>query len=142
MDTKESRWGRLCILDDELLRGGIVLSEWCSLIIRDSDTAFVGGAHLACILTAASGIETYLRSEYGASKDRLVDLINYSDIGQSLKKDIHKLRVYRNHWVHVGEPWDDEPPLRQLEKLEKELETMAFFAVRTLRRTIYENQWV
>ncbi|MFC3653738.1 hypothetical protein ACFONN_19440 [Dyella humi] len=140
--TKEDRWEHLTALDDELLKGGVILSEWCTFIIRDSDMAFVGGAHLSCILTAVSGIETYLRSEYGTGKDRLMDLINNSLIDQNLKDDIHRLRLYRNKWVHVGEPWDDELPLTRPEQIEQELEQMAFFAVKALRNTIYENQWV
>ena len=67
-------------LDEELLKGGVVLSEWCSFIVRESDTAFVNSAHLASILTAVSGIETYLRSEYAQNgRARLVELIDHSD---------------------------------------------------------------
>jgi hypothetical protein len=138
----EDRWQYLNKLDDELLRGGVILSEWCTFIIRDSDMAFVGKAHLACILTAVCGIETHLRSEFGNGSDRLFDLINASPIDTSLKADIHQLRLYRNKWVHVGDPWDDEVLLARSEQVERELEEMAFFAVRTLRKIIYENQWV
>jgi len=139
----EDRWDHLVKLDDELLKGGVILSEWCSQIVRESDTAFVYGAHLASILTAVSGIETYLRSEYSLSdKDRLFKLIDDSPIQMELKDDLHKLRKYRNKWVHVGEPWDDQELINNPEKYDKELEEMAFFAARCLRRTIYENPWV
>lgn len=141
--TPESRWEKLCELDDELLKGGVILSEWCSLIVRETDIAFVHGAHLAAILTAVSGIETYLRSEYSSTgKERLVELINQAGLDAGLRDDLHALRRYRNKWVRVDEPWNDAHLLEKPEAMELELEQMAFFATRLLRRTIYENQWI
>ena len=137
------RWAELVALDDELLKGGVMLSEWCSFIVRESDTAYVNDAYLASLLTAVSGIETYLRSEHSKTgKERLVDLINRASIDHELKVDLHTLRKYRNKWVHVDDPWDDQNLLENPEETEKELRKMAFFAARALRRTIYENQWV
>ena len=104
----EDRWEHLNKLDEELLKGGVILSEWCSFIVRDADTAFASGAHLASILTAVSGIETYLRSEHSASaKNRLFKLVDESSIDPKLKRDLHRLREYRIKWVHFGEPWED-----------------------------------
>lgn len=141
--TEDERWSHLVALDTELLKGGVMLSEWCSLIVREADTAFANGAHLASILTAVSGIETYLRSEHAVTgKERLVELINQAEIEAGLKADLHALRKYRNRWVHVESPWEDENLLEHPEAIESELEEMAFFAARALRRTIYENQWV
>jgi hypothetical protein len=57
--AQEDRWLQLLALDEELLKGGVILSEWYSFIVREADTAFAGGAYLASILTAVSGIETY-----------------------------------------------------------------------------------
>jgi hypothetical protein len=143
MMTEDERWEHLVALDDELLNGGVILSEWCTFIVRDADTAFAGGAYLAAILAAVSGIETYLRSEHSTTvKERLVELINQAAIEADLKADLHALRQYRNKWVHVESPWEDGKLLERPEAVESELEEMAFFAVRTLRRTIYENQWV
>ena len=141
--TEDERWAQLLALDEELLKGGVILSEWCSFIVREADTAFAGGAHLASILTAVSGIETYLRSEHSATgKERLVDLINCATSDSGLKEDLHLLRKYRNKWVHVDDPWNDASLLEYPEETEQELEHMAFFAARALRRTIYANQWV
>src|SRR3569832_2449689 len=141
--TEDERWVHLVALDDELLKGGVVLSEWCTFIVRDTDTAFASGAHLAAILTAVSGIETYLRSEHSKTGgERLVDLINSAEIYADLKTDLHALRKYRNKWVHVDSPWEDEELLEHSEAVEDELEEMAFFAVRALRRTIHEIQWI
>jgi hypothetical protein len=141
--SQEERWAYLVALDEELLRGGVILSEWCSFIVREADTALVKGAHLASILTAVSAIETYLRSEYAETrKEKLYKLIEDSPIDGVLKSDLHKLRKYRNKWVHVEEPWEDEVLLESPENYESELEQMAFFAARVLRQTIYENPWV
>lgn len=142
MNQKE-RWNHIVSLDEELLKGGVILSEWCSFIVRESDLAFAHGASLASILTAVSGIETYLRSEY-FEKERisLFELIDGAPIADDLRADLHKLRKYRNKWVHVNDPWDDQKLLDDPEESVKELEEMALFAARALRRTIYENQWV
>ncbi|MBW1796389.1 MAG: hypothetical protein JRJ38_18555 [Deltaproteobacteria bacterium] len=141
--NEEERWSHLVSLDEELLKGGVILSGWCSFIVREADTAFVKGAHLASILTAVSGIETYLRSEYAqSSKDRLFKLIEESPIDDGLKSDLHKLRKYRNKWVHVDDPWDDESLLESPENHERELEEMAFLGARLLRQMIYENPWI
>ncbi|MXS84052.1 hypothetical protein [Nitrosomonas oligotropha] len=140
---ENERWLHLVALDDEFLKGGVILSEWCVFIIREADVAFVNGAHLASILTVVSGIETYLRSEHSVTgKERLVELINQANIHCDLKTDLHTLRKYRNKWVHIDEPWEDYSLLEHSEQIEKELEEMAFFAVRILRRTIYENPWI
>lgn len=141
--TLDERWNHLNALDGEMLKGGVILSEWCTFIVRDADTAFAAGAHIACIVLSTSGIETYLRSEYvSGSRQRLVALIDGSPITADLKTEIHTLRKFRNKWVHIDDPWMDDELLENPEAIEDELEKMAFFAVRTLRKTIYENQWV
>ncbi|MDR6600218.1 hypothetical protein J2732_001201 [Achromobacter deleyi] len=130
-------------IDEELLEGGVVLSEWCSFIIQETDIAFINGAHLATIFTAIAGIETHLRSESIAKgRNRLVQLVESSLTSNDLKEDIHKLRKYRNRWVHVEEPWLDEALIGDAPAIKQELEDMAFFAVRTLRKTIYADQWI
>ncbi|MBD3897193.1 hypothetical protein IEI94_15150 [Halomonas sp. ML-15] len=140
---QEERWNHIVSLDDELLKGGVILSEWCSFIVRESDLAFVHGSNLASILTAVSGIETYLRSEYaGKERSSLFELIDNSPIANDLRSDLHRLRKYRNKWVHVNDPWDDQELLENPEHAEKGLEGMALFAARALRRTIYESPWV
>src|SRR6185369_15543747 len=131
--TEHERWAHIVALDDELLKGGVILSEWCTFIVRDADTAFAGGAHLAAILTAVSGIETYVRSEHTATrKKRLVELIDQAAINADLKADLHALRKYRNKWVHVDSPWEDDELLEHPKTVENELEEMAFFAVSVL----------
>lgn len=134
------RWEYLASLDEKYLKGGVVLSEWCSEMVKECDLAFVHGAHLASILTAVAAVETYLRSEYGQKKrSRLVELIDQSPLDADLKDDLHELRRYRNSWVHVDEPWDDSELLSIPERYEYEADQMSHLAVDSLRRTIYEN---
>ena len=133
----------LLALDEDLLKGGVILSEWCTFIVNDADTAYVAGAFLASILTAMSGIETYLRAEQPEpSRSRIIDLIEGSDLPIDLKEDLHLLRRYRNQWVHVKDPADDELLLAEPVRIERELERMAHLAARSLRRTIYSAQCV
>ena len=139
---EEARWRFIVELDEKLLKGGIVLSEWCTFIVRSTDLAFVSGAHLATIITAVAGIETYLRSEYeGGTRETLQRLIDKSSIAEELKAELQRLRKYRNSWVHVPAPWNDRELLNDPEKHDRELEDMAIVAVQVLRRTIYESQW-
>jgi hypothetical protein len=140
--NEEERWGLLLALDDELLKGGVILSEWCAFLTREADTAFAKGADLASILTAVSAIETYLRSEDPtASKSRLAELIDTSGLESDLVGDLHNLRRYRNKWVHVGDPWNDQALIQNPEQCEGELSKMALLAVKSLKRTIYSAQW-
>jgi hypothetical protein len=141
--NESERWDYLVRLDEELLLGGVILSEWCTLITREADTAFARGAHLASIVLAMSAVETHLRSEHSPARGmRLVDLIVSSDLPKDLKADLHTLRKYRNKWVHVDEPWEDEALLADPAAADQELEEMAVFATRILRRAIYANPWV
>jgi hypothetical protein len=141
--TEDERWDYLVRLDDELLKGGVILSEWCSFITREADTAFAKGANLAALLTAVSAIETHLRAEaISGAKERLADLIDKADVEDDLRSDLHRLRKYRNRWVHISDPWDDQDLLLEPEQHEEELAEMAEFAVRAMRRTIYANPHV
>ena len=138
-----SREAMIMALDEELLKGGVILSDWCTLIIQEADTAFINGANLACILTAVAGIETHLWAEnLHLNRERLVVLIDNSGFDEDLKQELHALRRYRNRWVHIEEPWDEDTLLGSPDSAHVELERMAYVAAKALRRTIYQNQWV
>lgn len=139
----DDRWAYVCELDEELLKGGAVMSEWCAMIVREADLAFVGEAHLATVITAMAGIETHLRSESEA--DRRVtsfDLIEQSDFTTEVKAELHELRRYRNQWVHISNPWNDEELLGNPQLYEDELEKMALRAIRLLRKVVYSNPMI
>jgi len=141
--SAEAKWAFITALDDELLKGDSTMSEWCAFIVRDCDYAFVGGANLATVIVATAAIETYLRAEYADGRRvRLVDLIDGAPIEQGLRDDIHKLRKYRNTWVHVTAPEYDEAVLKEPVFYYEQIEESAKTAQRTMRRTIYENQWI
>lgn len=140
--TKEERWQYLVDLDERLLQGGVILSEWATFLIKDTDLAFVGGAYLATILTGLAGIETHLRTEGESRHHRLVELIGESDMAEDLKQELQTLRKYRNKWVHIASPWDDDALLDSPEGQESELEEMAKRCAVALRGTVYSNPWV
>lgn len=140
--TEEDKLQFLVDLDERFLQEGVILSEWATFLIRDADTAFVAGAHLASIITALAGVETHLRGEGGSSKQRLLELIDGADLEDDLKQELQILRKYRNKWVHITDPWDDNTLLESPEKHEVELEEMARRCAVALRRTIYTNPWI
>jgi len=140
--TEEEKWQYLISLDEELLQGGVVLSEWATFLIRDADLAFAAGAHLASIVVGLAGVETHLRGEGASAKQRLVSLIENADLMEDLREELQILRKYRNRWVHVADPWEDEDLLDSPEEHEAKLEEMAKRCEVALRRTIYTNQWV
>ncbi|MEN6365390.1 MAG: hypothetical protein ABFC88_01075 [Thermoguttaceae bacterium] len=140
--TEAEKWDYLLHLDDTLLQGGLVLSEWATFFVKDADLAFVSGANLASIIVSLAGVETHLRGESGTRNSRLVDLIDQSDLDDDLKKELQTLRRYRNKWVHVADPWDDVQLLDVPEEPEAELENMAKRCAVSLRRTIYTNPWI
>lgn len=142
MTNSRDKEAYLLSLDDELLKGGVMLSEWCTVLIKDADTAFIAGAYVSVVLTAVSAIETYLRAEGAESKQRLVQLIEGSTLDSSIKSELHSLRRYRNRWVHVEDALNDEQLLQQPDVVETELEAQAFSAMRTLRRVMYSSQSV
>ena len=140
--TEEEKWQYLGDLDEQLLKGGVLLSEWATFLIKDAGAAFAAGANLASIITGLAGVETHLRGEGGEKKQRFVELIDQSDLEDDLKLELHALRKYRNAWVHVVDPRDDQALLDSPEQQESELEEMAKRCAVALRRTIYTNPWV
>ena len=141
--NEQERWQLITDLDEELLKEGVILSEWSTFLVRDADTAFASGANLAAILTALAAVESHLKYEYGdRARERLVELIDKASIEEGLRADLHRLRRYRNKWVHVDEPRNDEKLLSRPDQYEAELEEMAVLAIRSLRRTLYTEQWL
>ncbi len=143
---ENEKWNYILELDEELLKGGVILSEWSTFLIKDTDIAFCSGAYLAAILTATAGIESHLRFEYqNQSKEKpteLFDLIEKSSIDDTLKDEIHNLRKYRNLWVHVNEPQDDQKLLDNPSQVESEIEMIAIKAIKLLRQVIYLEQFI
>ncbi|MEK6281227.1 MAG: hypothetical protein AABN95_12810 [Acidobacteriota bacterium] len=143
--TKGERQAYILQLDDELLLGGVILSEWSTFLVRDADEAFCAGADLAAILISQAAIECHLRYEYFPHDQRkfgFYDLIEQSPLAPELKTTLHTLRKYRNRWVHVNDPHDDQDLLERPEYYQAELEQTAIAASRALREVIYLEQWL
>ena len=106
------RWSYIINLDEELLLGGVMLSEWSTFLIKDTDEAFCAGANLASILAAQAAIESHLRYEYVSNQSTrklgFYELIEQAPLHSDLKRELHAIRRYRNRWVHVNDPSDDE----------------------------------
>lgn len=138
--NSETRWNEIASLDEELLRGGVILSEYCALLVRNADLAYVHGAYLAAIVMATASIETHLRAETeGSQHIRLVDLIEISGLAATTRESVNALRRVRNRWVHVEDPWDDSTLISHPDEFEQELEAMARRALRILREVLYDN---
>jgi hypothetical protein len=130
-------------LEGELLEGDVMLSEWSTLLARDADKAFHSGADLATVLMSQAAIECHLRYEYFDGAHRKLgfyELIEQSPVPSELKAVLHKIRKYRNRWVHVNDPHDDQDLLIRPEYYENELEEMAFVAVKAMMQVIYLEQ--
>lgn len=144
--SQNDRWSYITNLDEELLVGGVMLSEWSTFLIKDADEAFCAGANLAAILAAQAAIEAHLRYEYVGNqtlkKLGFYDLIEQSPLHGDLKRALHTLRRYRNRWVHVNDPIDDEDLLKRPEYYETELEQMAFLVIKVMRQAIYQEQFL
>lgn len=144
--TAEEKWQHVVALDDKYLVGGVILSEWTAFLVRDADIAFCNGANLSAILACQAAIECHLRYEYcdSASRARLgfFDLIEQAPLDQTLKRELHELRRFRNRWVHVNDPHDDADLLERPEANDAQLEQMAFCAIDLLRKVVYLEQWI
>jgi hypothetical protein len=138
----DERWDYLAQLDEDLLKGGVMVSERSAFLIRNADLAFMYEAHLASLLTAVAAIESHLRGEYPENRGRLVNLIDSSELEPELKIELHMIRRFRNSWVHVDDPWDDSALLENPEQSENDLFEIARRSLIVLRKTVYSNPFI
>jgi hypothetical protein len=144
--TEEEKRSYILELDEKLLKGGIILSEWPTFLAKDAEEAFCLGANLASILAAQAAIESHLRFEHYDSDEKknsaFHELIENSDFPEQLKNDLHLLRRYRNKWVHVKDPNEDLNLLEKPSLFEEEIEAMAKHAMRVMLGAFYQKQFV
>jgi hypothetical protein len=143
--TEEEKRAFIFELDEELLKGGIILSEWTTFLAKDAEEAFCLGANLASILTAVAAIESHLKFESYGINDKpnsLYELIENCGFPEFLKNDLHSLRRYRNKWIHVKDPHEDQYLQDTPDLFEQELEGMAKFAMTVMLKVFYQNQFV
>ncbi len=141
--NKEDREKFFIEQEEKLLVGGATFSEWCTFISKSVYDAFINGADLATVITALACIETYFRTEDSSSRKKdLCTLIDqYPFLDADDHQDLHKLRKYRNRWVHINAP-DDLPILFYEEEFLKEAEEMAFLSVRLLLTVLFSHPFI
>lgn len=139
--TEEQKWDYINQLNEELLLGGAILSEWTTFLVKDAEIAFCSGAYLASILASQAAIESHLRYDYFNSvyskRWSFYDLIEKANIENELSKELHDLRKYRNKWVHINDPNDDSELLERSKYFEEELTSFAKKTIRTMLRILY-----
>ena len=144
--NEQKKWNYINTLEDELLLGGVILSEWSTFLAKDAELAFCSGANLAAILAAQAAIESHLRYEYFDTVQTkgwgLYRLLENTRLPVDLKNSLHKLRQFRNRWVHVEDPTQDDHLLKKPEYYEEELEKMAKLAIKSMLRVLSMEQWV
>lgn len=144
MKVNDDKWNYILEIDEDLLEGGVVLSEYSAELIRNADLSFVGEAYVACLVMCAVAIETWLRQE-GYEKHKgegLKSLIDNSNFDNQAKQELHELRLTRNKWVHVGDPWDDGWIINAYNEGHVELEAQCKKALRIMRKIAYSNPWI
>ena len=144
--TEQEKCDYVLALHEDLLFGGVILSEWSTFLARDAETAFCTGAHLSAVLTAQAAIECHLRYEYFNPVESkgwgLYQMLQNVVVPDDLHNDLQNLRHFRNRWVHVGNPREDNHLLSKPEYQEVELEEMAKLAIRSMLRVLYLEQWI
>ena len=148
--TEEERWEYINQLDDELLNSGVIISEWSTFLIKDSEIAFCSGAYLSSILSAQSAIESHLRYEFFEGEETkwwgfaklISELQSRISLESDLLNDLNSIRIFRNKWVHVSNPNNDNDLLVKSEYYEEELLNYSKLAIQTMLRIIYLIQFV
>jgi len=144
--TEAEKWEWILGLEDKYLKGGIILSEWSTVLSKEADQAFCSGANLAAVLVAQAAMETHLRYDFFAPKEvkgwGFYKLIQGADVSGELRERMHEVRRFRNTWVHVNDPHDDELLLERPEPVEAEAEQMAMKALDTMMDLFCTYQWV
>lgn len=106
--NEEECWNYIVLFDEEFLKGGVILFEWCFFIVWEFDLVFVYGVNLVLILMVVFGIEIYLCFEYGEKGcSSFFELIDGVFIVDDFWFDLYKLWKYWNKWVYLNDLWDD-----------------------------------
>ena len=141
--NEDEKWQYILELDEELLKGGVILSEWTTFQAKDAEIAFCSGAYLSSILSSQAAIESHLRYDHvtilKSKRLSFYDLINRSYLTEEIKEELHELRRFRNKWVHVNDPDSDNDLLERPEYYENELARFAKHTIKTMLKTLYFN---
>ncbi|MDB7831615.1 hypothetical protein [Intestinimonas butyriciproducens] len=141
--NKIEREAYFLALEDELLLGGASFSEWCTFISKSVYDAFVNEADIATVITATTCIETYFKAESPENRKKsLAQLIDdATGLSDEEKSQLHRLRQYRNAWVHADRI-DDTELLKDESSYAKEVEEMAILSIRLLLTVLFSNPFI
>ncbi len=106
MDLSAEREKVLLNIQNDVLKGGICVQDWTTFQLENAYIAFCAGADLACILMCQAAIESYMRDDEGLKNRSFYDLIEHCSYDAKTKMKLHKLREYRNKWIHISEQKD------------------------------------
>lgn len=144
--TEEQKWKYIEDLNDELLKGGVILSEWTTFQAKDAEIAFCSGAYLSSILSGQAAIESHLRFDHLNENDlkrlSFFVLINKSCLPEKLKEELHQLRKFRNKWIHANDPDEDDDLLSRSKYYENELAEFAKVTMKNMLKTLCFNPMV
>jgi hypothetical protein len=138
--TSEEKQAYIRSLNDRYLYWPPLCSEFTALLVRDVDAAFCAGANLTVILASHAAIETHLRFAYGGRQPTRMsfhELIESSPVSSDLKRRLHELRTFRNRWVHVEDPRDDQHLRDEPELHDEEIEKVAISTIGVLREVLF-----
>ena len=129
--------------EELILLGGACFSEWCTFISKSVYDAFINGADIATVITSIACIETYFKTENFENKNKsIMQLINEADfLDKEEKESLHKLRTYRNSWVHAKR-LDDSDILADETPFLIEAEEMAILSVKLLLTVLFSNPFI
>ncbi|NBB78612.1 MAG: hypothetical protein GVY36_04100 [Verrucomicrobia bacterium] len=120
------------------LRAPDPASEWVTKLSYDAIEAFLHHLDIASILTTTATIETLLRLEDPNIRN-FRRLIERSKLNEGDKLRLNSLRAYRNQWVHVNKPFDDEHLHTNTKNAEEELSYMAKTGIEVMYTLIYDT---
>lgn len=99
----DQRENLLMQIQEEVLKGGICMQDWTTFQLENAYIAFCSNANLACILMCQAAIESYMRDDEQLSDRSFYDLIEHCSYDNEMKLKLHRLRMYRNKWIHINE---------------------------------------
>lgn len=90
-------------IQEDVLKGGICVQDWTTFQLENAFISYCAGAALSCIIMCQTAIESYIRDDELLANRSFYELIDNSSFNRDMKKKLHKLREYRNRWVHINE---------------------------------------
>ncbi len=128
---------------ERYLKGGTIVSEYSTFLAEDAERSWIADADIAVLLVCQAAIETHLRYELQAPRNKtFAYLVETYGFTPELKLKTDKLRKSRNRWVHVSDPSDDEMLQNDPQKHRAELAIDATEALETMVCALCENQFV